>query len=67
MSTDSRVAALEHLFAAVLKEAKKKGIDVDQLFERANSSLFGSDGPGGPDQKSEAADYLKELQRQVSS
>lgn len=67
MSTDSRVAALEHLFAAVLKEARKKGIDVDQLFEQANYSLLGSDGPGGPHQKIAAADYLKDIQRQTSS
>jgi len=65
MSTDSRIAALEHLAAELLKEAKRQGLDVDRVFEKATSSLLGSDGPGGPAQKSEAVDSLKEIQRQV--
>ncbi|MBU6957194.1 hypothetical protein KRR23_05495 [Pseudomonas sp. CVAP len=56
MSNQAQIDALEHLLIAVLKSSP--GAPKDYLIEKAQGSLLGSDGPGGPEQKSEAVDYL---------
>ena len=59
MSNNAQVDAIEHLLIAVLNSSISNGVPKEDLLERANSSLFDSDGPGGPEQKTEAAEYLK--------
>ncbi|WAT26318.1 hypothetical protein [Pseudomonas sp. GXZC] len=56
MSNQAQVDALEHLLIAVLSSTP--GAPKDYLIEKAQGSLAGSDGPGGPEQKLEAGKYL---------
>ncbi len=56
MSNQAQVDALEHLLIAVLNSSP--GSPKKHLLEKAQGSLLGSDGPGGPVQKSAAVEYL---------
>ena len=56
MSNQAQVDALEHLLIAVLSSTS--GAPKKYLIEKATGSLMGSDGPGGPEQKSDAVGYL---------
>lgn len=58
MSNQAQVEALEHLLIAVLNSSISTGVPKDYLLETAKSSLLGSNGPGGPEQKNEAVEYL---------
>ncbi|MFV3319383.1 hypothetical protein [Pseudomonas sp. NY15374] len=64
MSNQAQVDAIEHLLMAVLKSS---GMTMNSFkaFEKAQGSLMGSDGPGGPEQKSAAAQYLDHLKKQL--
>ena len=64
MSSQAQIDALEHLLIAILKKSKMT-LQVDSAFEAALSSIMGSDGPGGPAEKSAATDYLGDLKRRV--
>ncbi|RMO51142.1 hypothetical protein ALQ40_00459 [Pseudomonas syringae] len=57
MSNQAQVDALEHLLIAVLNSSS--GAPKDYLIEKAQGTLLGIDGPGGPEQKSEAVKHLK--------
>lgn len=56
MSNQAQIDALEHLLIAVLNSTP--GAPKGYLIKQAQGSLLGSDGPGGPDQKSEAVNHL---------
>ena len=58
MSNNAQVEAIEHLLIAVLNSTISTGVPKGELLEKAQVSLLGSDGPGGPEQKSEAVEYL---------
>lgn len=64
MSQQAQIDALEHLLLAVLKRSKMTLV-AETVFEDAKSSIMGSDGPGGPERKTKAAEYLKHLELQV--
>jgi len=58
----SQVDALEHLVVALIKELRaRQGVPLDPIISAAKASIFDSDGPGGPEQKSQAANYLESL------
>jgi hypothetical protein len=63
MDNQAQVNAIEHLLMAVLKTAQFP-VDVQRAFDSAYGSLLGSDGPGGPNQKSDAVHYLNCLKQQ---
>lgn len=65
MPNQKQVDAVEHLLIALLKRSKVT-LATDQVFSDAHASLMGSDGPGGPNEKSEAADYLMHLKGMLS-
>lgn len=64
MSNQAQIDALEHLLVAVLNSGMTT-VPRTYLFEQAQGSIMGSDGPGGPEQKSEAMEYLKYVQSRV--
>ncbi|MGP3789811.1 hypothetical protein [Pseudomonas sp. B392_1p] len=66
MSNQAQVDALEHLLIAILQKSKMT-LQVDPAFDAALSSIMGSDGPGGPAEKSAAADYLADIKRRVQA
>lgn len=62
MTLNAQIDALEHLLVALLVEGKKRqGIEPDWVFDRAEGSIMGSDGPGNPAHKTEAMAKLKDL------
>ncbi|WP_397448186.1 hypothetical protein [Pseudomonas sp. NA-150] len=63
MSNQAQVDALEHLLIAVLNSTS--GAPKSYLIEKAQGSLLGSDGPGGPEQKSEAVNYLNHIASRI--
>jgi hypothetical protein len=63
MSNQAQIDALEHLLIAVLNSTP--GAPKDYLIERAQGSLMGSDGPGGPEQKSAAVSYLSYIASRI--
>lgn len=63
MTSELRLAAIEHLLAALLIEASHGGVNIIAVNSRATSSLLGSDGPSGPIQKSQAIEALGEIMR----
>jgi hypothetical protein len=60
MSNQAQIDAVEHLLLTVLKRTKMT-LQTEQVFADAQASVMGSDGPGGPQQKEEAAEYLAQL------
>lgn len=64
MSQQTQVDALEHLLLAVLKR-NKMTLVIDRVFEDAESSLMGSDGPGGTTEKTKSVEYLNRLKLQL--
>lgn len=58
--TEARVAALEHLLAALLQDPKI-ALNANSAFTAAEVSLVDSSGPGGPEQKAAARDALQEI------
>ena len=64
MSNNAQVDAIEHLLMALLKSSQMSMTSY-KLFEEALGSILGSDGPGGPTQKTAAADYLSHLKGQL--
>ncbi|WP_095162605.1 hypothetical protein [Pseudomonas sp. Irchel 3F5] len=60
----AQVDALEHLLMAVLKTSKAS-LPTEVVFEAARSSLAGSDGPPGTEEKTAARKYLDHLKLQV--
>jgi carbamoylphosphate synthase small subunit len=62
MSQEARINALEHLMAALVLEAQANGTNIDKLLADVKSSLLGSNGPGGPEQKSAAVEALKGIE-----
>ncbi|WP_288099807.1 hypothetical protein [Pseudomonas sp.] len=58
MSNNAQVDAIEHLLIAVLNSSISNGVPKDYLLNTAKASLLGSEGPGGPEQKSAAVDYV---------
>lgn len=65
MSNQAQIDAIEHLLLAVLKRSKMTLL-ADAAFEDALASIMGSNGPGSPKQKTEAADYLNHLKATLS-
>ncbi|ULT72987.1 hypothetical protein [Pseudomonas sp. BC42] len=63
MSNQAQIDALEHLLIAVLSSTP--GAPKKYLVETAQGSLLGSDGPGGPEQKSAAVDYLNYIASRI--
>lgn len=63
MSNQAQINALEHLLIAVLSSTP--GAPKDYLIDKAKGSLMGSDGPGGPEQKSEAVGYLAYISSRI--
>lgn len=63
MTNQAQIDALEHLLIAVLNSTP--GAPKKHLLETAQGSLLGSDGPGGPVQKSEAVDYLNYIASRI--
>lgn len=64
MSNQAQVDALEHLLIAVLNSTINS-VPTAYLFESAQGSLMGSNGPGGPEQKSKAVEYLNYIRGQI--
>ena len=64
MSNQAQVDAIEHLLLAVLR-LNKMSLTALNAFENAQASLMGSDGPGGPTQKTAAVEYLNHLKQQL--
>lgn len=64
MSNQAQVDALEHLLMAVLQSSTLM-TETYKAFDKAHRSLIGSNGPGGPTQKSAAVDYLNHLKAQL--
>lgn len=65
MSNQAQIDAVEHLLIALLKR-NRMTLQADALFTDALGSLMGSDGPGGPKEKSAAAEYLEYLKQRLS-
>ncbi|NBF03981.1 hypothetical protein GV819_16945 [Pseudomonas sp. Fl5BN2] len=66
MTVNAKIDALEHLVVALLREGKKRhGIEPDSIFEKAESSIMGSNGPGTT-HKAEAMKELKHLRSLLS-
>jgi len=65
MSNQAQIDAVEHLLIALLKRTRMT-LQADEAFEDALASIMGSDGPGGPIQKSAAADYLLDMKGRLS-
>ncbi len=63
MSNQAQIDALEHLLIAVLNSMP--GAPKNHLIETAKGSLLGSDGPGGPEQKSAAVGYLNYIASRI--
>jgi hypothetical protein len=63
MSNQAQIDALEHLLIAVLNSTP--GAPKSYLIEKAQASLLGSDGPGGPEQKSEAVSHLNYIASRI--
>jgi hypothetical protein len=61
MNPELRLAAIEHLLAALLIEASHSGVNIIAVNSRATLSLLGSDCPGGPIQKSQAIEALGKI------
>ncbi len=64
MNNQAQIDALQHLLLAVLNSGLTT-VPRASLFEQAQGSIMGSNGPSGPDQKSLAMDYLQFIQSQV--
>ena len=66
MDQEARIAALEYLVAALLRERRDRdGKPIDGVLDRVHDSFFGSDGPGNPQTKAAAADALKNLRQLI--
>lgn len=63
MNQQAQIDALEHLVMAMLK---RNGLTLSTtyVFQDAEASIMGSDGPPGAMQKTEAVDYLAHLKSQ---
>jgi hypothetical protein len=62
MTLNAKIDALEHLVGALLAEGKKRhGIEPEWIFDRAEGSIMGSNGPGSTTHKTEAMEELKNL------
>lgn len=63
MNQQAQIDALEHLVMAMLK---RNGLTLSTtyVFQDAEISIMGSDGPGGSTQKTEAREYLAHLKSQ---
>ncbi|WP_176509413.1 MULTISPECIES: hypothetical protein [Pseudomonas] len=58
----AQIEALEHFVLALFKELDQKhGLPLSRIVDSAKSSVLGSDGAGGPEQKSAAVQYLDSL------
>lgn len=64
MSNQAQVDALEHLLIAILRK-NRINLPAEPAFEAALGSIMGSDGPGRPDLKGAAAEYLHYLKHRV--
>lgn len=63
MDADARLAALEHLVIAIIKELSlRAGHPPEAVFNIAAGSIMGSDGPGGPREKAAAREALENIQ-----
>lgn len=65
MSNQAQIDALEHLLIAVLKTSRLT-LPSETIFESAHASIFGSDGPPGTTEKTEAASYLEHLKLKLA-
>ena len=61
MTNQAQVDALQHLVIAILKSSISDGVAIGHLVGKAQSTLLGSDGPGGPKEKAEAVSYLNHI------
>ncbi|WP_285435612.1 hypothetical protein [Pseudomonas sp. fls2-241-R2A-110] len=63
MDESARLAALEHLVIALIKEnSLRAGFPPGSVFKAAAGSIMGSNGPGGPKEKSAAMEALENIQ-----
>ena len=62
MDQETRIAALEHLVIALIKEnGIRTGQPAGAVFKTAGGSVMGSHGPSGTEQKTAAYDELQRL------
>ncbi|WP_433735000.1 hypothetical protein [Pseudomonas monteilii] len=62
MTLNAKIDALEHLVVALLEESRKRhGILPEWVFDRAHSSIMGSNGPQSAEYKAEAVKELDQL------
>jgi hypothetical protein len=64
MSNQAQIDAVENLLIAALKQ-NQVTLPANPIFDAALSSIMGSDGPGGPKEKSQAAEYLNYLKSKI--
>lgn len=63
MDESARLAALEHLVIALIKEnSLRSGHPPASVFHVAAGSIMGSNGPGGPKEKTAAMQALENIQ-----
>ncbi|HEJ4674301.1 TPA: hypothetical protein ACQSOV_004691 [Pseudomonas aeruginosa] len=60
----AQLDALEHLLIGLLKSSDIS-VPREKIFELAESSVMGSDGPPGTSQKSAAHEYLAHLKQKL--
>ena len=58
MTNQAQIDAIEHLLIAVLNSSISNGVPKGDLINKAKTSLLGSEGPGGTEQKSAAVEYV---------
>lgn len=64
----AQINALEHLVVALFKELDvRTGIPYTPIVATAKASILGSNGPGGPEQKAEAVQYLEHLETMLKA
>jgi len=62
MDQEARISALEHLVAALVLAHQSNGNDIHRFLGDVRASIMGSNGPGGPTQKTAAVEALKILE-----
>ncbi|WP_447650970.1 hypothetical protein [Pseudomonas abietaniphila] len=64
MTNQAQIDAIEHLLMAMLKSHKFR-VDVERAFDSASAALMGEDSPPGKEPKTQAANYLANLRKQL--
>lgn len=64
MTQQAQIDALEHLVMALLKRTRMT-LQANLVFEDAEASIMGSDGPPGTTEKVQAREHLDHLKQQL--